>query len=109
MPDLVAITTHAERRCRERLGVPRRAVRRLVDTAWSRGVAWPHIQGAGRVIKQHGAGLFVFVAGVGGVVILVTVKQARGGLDNHDGENEAVRIWREERAERHRRRCAKWR
>lgn len=74
----IIVTNHGDRRCRERLGLPRRAVQRTVERAWEHG-AWLR-GGAVRdvatdaIVKVWARHLFVF-QDHGSEVRLVTVME----------------------------------
>ncbi len=71
----IVVTDHAISRARERLGVPRRSVRRLVERAWHDGAeirVASHYKGQLSVGRQLANGIFVFVVD-GGVASCATV------------------------------------
>ncbi len=68
----IIVTKHAERRCRQRLGLKRKAVARTVQNAWSNGLTLDGVEDEGRILKVWGGTIFVFSHDVA-VVRCVTV------------------------------------
>ena len=66
MTDFIGISNHAADRCRERMGIPRRAVRRVVRKAWFEGgSALPDVlsrmpYSSAHAYKIHAGHIFVF-------------------------------------------------
>lgn len=73
---MIVVTSHGDRRCRERLGLPRRAVQRTVEKAWAEGVRVRamagHAVATAATLVLWGRHLFVFDA-AGAERRLVTV------------------------------------
>jgi len=72
------ISRHGEQRVRERLGLPRRAVRRTVERAWTNGVPARDAKVTTEYEVNRIWGGFCFVFGVTDAgVVLVTVRDTR--------------------------------
>ena len=72
MGTIAGITRHGDRRGRERLGIPRKAVRRMAERAWNEGEErrdWPR-RPPGGFVKQLGQWVFIFTS-VGSLVTVV--------------------------------------
>lgn len=66
MTDFVGVSCHAAKRAAERMGIPRRAIRRLARKAWQSGWAVDPKRRAASwntasTYRRHGAFVFVFV------------------------------------------------
>lgn len=89
---MILITAHAMQRARKRLGLKRRAVRRAVETAWSKGgyyAPWIDRRDADprAITKVWRGAMFVFVGGEDGVR-LVTVMAAKSHDENTVGNRD---------------------
>ena len=64
----IVVTAHVIERARERLGVPRRSVRRLVERAWREGATCrvgARFTGQASFGRQFANGIFIFVLEAG--------------------------------------------
>lgn len=76
----VRISRHGDQRCRERLGLPRRAVRRTALRAWLSGIDGG-VDHGGRVVREWGGARWVFEI-LPCIVVLVTVLTGRDEGDD---------------------------
>ncbi len=105
----IIVTNHGDRRCRERLGLPRRAVQRTVERAWEHGAG---VRGGAvrdvatdAIVKVWSRHLFVF-QDHGSEVRLVTVmedkhvEELRAGLRREQDRQSILAARREMRRQR---------
>ena len=76
----IILTDHSEVRARQRLGLNRRALRRMAALAWSRGALIRHpVKEPSQVARRFGNGIWIF-AMLDPDVVLLTVLWARRDL-----------------------------
>lgn len=73
--EAATLTEHAVRRIRQRCGLPHRAMRRRVETAWRRGAVVSQLARPGIVAKR--LGMFTFVFNVDGACLTVLYADGR--------------------------------
>lgn len=69
----ITISRHADQRCRERIGIPRRAIQREAHKAWTNGTL-KGVHQSGRMHIAYNWRIWVFMPHQDGKVTLITVK-----------------------------------
>lgn len=69
----ITISRHADQRCRERIGIPRRAIQREAHKAWMNGTL-KGVHQSGRMHIAYNWRIWVFAQHPDGPVTLITVK-----------------------------------
>ena len=69
----ITISRHADQRCRERIGIPRRAIQREAHKAWTNGTL-KGVHQSGRMHVAYNWRIWVFLPHPDGEVTLITVK-----------------------------------
>lgn len=74
----IKVSKHGERRCRQRLGLPRRAVASTVRRAWQCGVPVPD-DSPGFLVRLWSGARFVFVVRDGAALLVTVLHKKDGG------------------------------
>ena len=88
----IVVTQHAERRARERAGLPRKAVRAAAMRAWLNGIAVDvAVPEPGAIVKAHGGGRWVFVVEASQVRCVTVLRRKFAVEDTSGYRAEALR------------------